>query len=116
MAGAIAAIRPTKVISFQGLGTMILANTSYLVLGTFLRVNAATSTMSMFMANLEKYAFMFNAVAICYTFIAGAAIYGLIKLSEHFSWDMDGVKKVIYSPITACVAATAMVAVTIILH
>ena len=116
MAGAIAAIRPTKVISFRGLGTMIFANTSYLVLGTFLRINAATSTMSMFMANLEKYAFMFNCVAICYTFIVGAAIYGLIKLSEKFSWNFDGVKKVIYSPITAGVVASAMVVVTFLVR
>ena len=116
MAGAIAAIRPTKVISFRGLGTMIFANTSYLVLATFIRVNTATTQFSMFMANLEKYAFMFNAVAIVYTFAAGAAIYGLIKLSEKFSWNFDGVKKVIYSPITAGVVATAMVAVTFLIR
>ena len=116
MAGAIAAIRPTKVISFKGLGTMIFANTSYLVLATFIRVNAATSTFGMFMANLEKYAFMYNAVAIIYTFAAGATIYGLIKLSEKFSWNFDGVKKVIYSPITAGVVATAMVAVTFLIR
>lgn len=116
MAGAIAAIRPTKVVSFRGLGTMIFANTSYLVLATFIRVNAATTQFSVFMANLEKYAFMFNAVAIVYTFAAGAAIYGLIKLSEKLSWNFDGVKKIIYSPITAGVVATAMVAVTFLVR
>lgn len=116
MAGAIAVIRPTNVVSFKGLGTMILANTSYLVLGTFIRVNAATAPMSVFMANLEKYAFMYNAVAIIYTFAIGAAIYGLVKLSEKFSWNFDGVKKIIYSPITAGVVATAMVTVTFIIH
>ncbi len=116
MAGAIAAIRPAKIISFRGLGTMIFANTSYLVLATFIRVNAATTQFSVFMANLEKYAFMFNAVAIVYTFAAGAAIYGLIKLSEKFSWNFDDVKKVIYSPITAGAVATAMVAVTFLVR
>ena len=116
MAGAIAAIRPTKVISFQGLGTMIFANTTYLALATFIRVNAATSTMSVFMADFEKYTFMYNAVAIAYTFALGAAIYGVLKLSEKFSLDFSGFKKVVYSPITAGVVATVMVAVTFLVR
>lgn len=116
MAGAIAAIRPTNVLSFKGLGTMVLANTSYLALATFIRVNAQTSTMSMFMANFEKYTFMYNAVAICYTFAAGAAMYGVVKLSEKFNWNFDGIKKVVYSPVTACAVASIMVAVTFIIR
>ena len=116
MAGAIAAIRPTKVISFAGLGTMILANTSYLVLATFIRVNVMTTTQAAFMANLEKYAFMFNAVAIIYTFASGALIYGVMKLAERFSWNFEGVKKIIYSPITASIVAVIMVAVTFIIR
>ena len=118
MFGALALLvmRPKQILSFKGLATFIIANTAYLVASTFIRVNVATSTLSVFMANLEKYAFMFNAVAIVYTFAAGAAIYGLIKLSEKFSWNFDGVKKVIYSPITAGVVATAMVAVTFLVR
>ena len=116
MAGAIAAIRPTKVISFRGLATMIFANTTYLALATFIRVNPATTQFTAFMANFEKYTFMFNCVAIVYTFASGAIIYGIIKLAEKFSWNFDGVKKVIYSPITAGVVASAMVVVTFLVR
>ncbi len=116
MMGALAAIRPTNVISFKGLGTMILANTSYLALATFIRVNVITSTQEVFMANFEKYTFMFNAVAIIYTFASGAAIYGVMKLAERFEWKFDGFKKVLYSPITAAVVATVMVALTFIIR
>ena len=116
MGGALAAIRPSKVISFQGLGTMILANTSYLVLSTFIRINVATSTPSMLVANIEQYVFLYNALAILYSFAAGAAIYGIMQLANRFEWKFDGVKKVIYSPITASVVATAMVVVTFLLR
>ena len=44
MGGALALIRPKKVISFAGLGTAILANTLYLATSTPLRINVATAT------------------------------------------------------------------------
>ena len=116
MMGAIAAIRPTKIISFQGLGTMILANTSYLALSSFIRMNVATTTADVFMANFEKYVFMFNAVAIVYTFASGAIIFGFLKLAERFEWKFEGVKKIIYSPITASVVASLMVIATFIIR
>ena len=116
MAGAIAAIRPTKIISFQGLGAMILANTSYLFLSSFIRMNVMTSTSEVFFGSMAEYVFMFNMVAVLYTFAAGAIIYGIMKLSEKFSWNFDGVKKVIYSPITASIVAVTMVALTFIIH
>lgn len=114
MMGALAAIRPTKIISFQGLGTMILANTSYLVFASFIRMNVMTTTFSVFMAGFEKYVFMFNAVAIIYTFASGAVIFGLLKLAEKFEWKFEGVKKIVYSPITASVVASLMVVATFI--
>ena len=116
MAGAVAAIRPKNIISFAGLATMILANTSYLVFAMFIRYNIMTTTRSIFMEGFEKYVFKFNAVAIIYTFASGSLIYGLIKLSEKFSWDFSGAKKVIYSPITASVIAVVMVTVTFLLR
>ena len=116
MGGALALFRPTNVISFKGLATMILANTTYLALATFIRINVVTSTPKMFMANFEKYTFMFNAVAILYTFAAGAAIYGIMQLANKFEWKFDGVKKIVYSPITAAVVATVMVALTFIIR
>ena len=117
MSLALLAIRPKKVISFTGLGVFILASTSYLLATTAYRLSGTTEvTSEVVIDNITKYVFTYNCVAILYAFAIGAAIFGIIKLVEHFSWNMEGVKKVIYSPITAGVVATAMVAVTIILH
>ena len=117
MSLALLAIRPKKVISFTGLGVFILASTSYLLATTAYRLSGtAEVTSEVVIDNITKYVFTYNCVAILYAFAIGAAIFGIIKLVEHFSWNMEGVKKVIYSPITAGVVATAMVAVTIILH
>lgn len=117
MSLALLAIRPKKVISFTGLGVFILASTSYLLFTTFYRLSGtAEITSQVVVDNITKYVFTYNCVAILYAFAIGAAIFGLIKLSEKFSWNMDGVKKIIYSPITAGVVATAMVAVTMVLH
>ena len=117
MALALLAIRPKKVISFTGLGVFILASTSYLLATTAYRLaGTAEVTGQVVLDNITKYVFTYNCVAILYAFAIGAAIFGIIKLAEHFSWNMDGVKKVIYSPITAGVVATAMVAVTFLVR
>ena len=111
MGVALLIIRPKKIISFAGLGTMIIANTLYLGTSTFLRMNVMTSTQSMFMANFEKYTFMFNCVAILYTFAAGALLFGVLKLAEKYEWDFSKVKKVIYHP--AFASGTAAVALVL---
>lgn len=111
MAGALAAIRPSKIISFQGLGTMIFASTSYLVLSVFIRFKFVLSPADQVMAYFEKYVFMLNCIAILYTFAFGALLFGFTKLAEKLSWNFDGVKKIIYSPITASVMASVMVVV-----
>ena len=118
MFGALALLvmRPKQILSFKGLATFIIANTAYLVASTFIRVNVATSTLSVFMANLEKYAFMFNCVAILYVFIAGLALYGLKKLAEVKEWKFEGLKKIIYSPVTAASVAAVMMVVTFVLR
>lgn len=116
MGGALALIRPKNVISFAGLGTFILANTLYLGTSTFLRVNVAAVTSAELMNNIETYVFMFNCVAILYAFAAGAAIYGIIKLAEYFSWDMSKVKKVIFHPAFAGSMATIALVVTLVLR
>ena len=117
MSLSLLAIRLKKVISFTGLGAFILASTSYLLFTTFYRLSGtAEITSQVVVDNITKYVFTYNCVAILYAFVVGAAIFGLIKLSEKFSWNMEGVKKIIYSPITAGVVATAMVVVTMVLH
>lgn len=112
---ALLAIRPKKIISFAGLGTMILANTVYLGVATFIRVDMMHSTRSFFIENFEKYTFMFNCVAILYTFAFGAILFGVIKHAEKYNWNFDKIKKVIFHPAFAGgVAAVALILTCVI--
>ena len=112
---AILAIRPKKILSFAGLGTMILANTVYLASATFLRVNVANAYRSVFIDNFETYTFMFNCVGILYSFAFGALLFGAVKLAEKYNWNFSKVKKVIYHPAFAgSVAAVALVLTVVI--
>ena len=113
---ALLVVRPKKILSFAGLGAMIIANTLYLGVSTFLRVNVMTSTQSVFMANFEKYTFMFNCVAILYTFAVGAILFGVTKLAEKYEWDFSKVKKVIYHPAFASSMAAIAVVLTIVIR
>lgn len=111
MAVSILVIRPKDVLSFRGLGTLILANTLYLSTATLLRVNILTSTPKVFWGNFEKYTFTFNMVAVLYSFAFGSALFGLVKLAEKYHWDFSKVKKVIYHP----AFASSMTAVALVL-
>ena len=116
MGVALLVIRPKKVISYAGLATFVVANTIYLGASTFLRINVGNATASQVMANIEKYMFMFNCVAILYAFVAGAAIYGIMKLAEVKQWNFSKVKQVIYHPAFASSMAVVALAVTLILR
>lgn len=116
MGVALLVIRPKKVISYAGLATFVVANTLYLTSSTFLRINVANSTASQVMANIEKYVFMFNCVAILYAFVAGAIIYGVMKLAEAKAWNFSKVKQVIYHPAFASSMAAIALVVTLILR
>ena len=113
---ALLVIRPKKVISFAGLGTFIIANTLYLGISTFLRINVANATATQVMENIQKYMFMYNCVAILYTFALGAIIYGVMKLIEVKEWNFSKVKEVIYHPAFASSIAAIAIVVTIVLH
>ena len=113
---ALLAIRPKKVISFAGLGTVILANTSYQAVGTFLRVNVMTTTRRVFMENFEKYTFKFNCVAILYTFAVGAIIFGVLKLAEKYNWNFSKIEKVIFHPAFAGSVAAVAVVLTLVIR
>lgn len=116
MGVALLVIRPKNIISFAGLATMIIANTLYLGVSTFLRIDVTHATASQFMANFEKYTFMFNCVAILYTFAAGAIIFGVMKLAEKYSWDFSKVKKVIYHPAFASGMAAIALVLTLVIR
>lgn len=116
MGVAVLIIRPKKIISFAGLATGILASTLYLGASTPLRINVTTSTFQQVMANIEKYVFMFNCVAILYMFAAGAIVYGLIKLAEAKEWKFSKVKHLIFHPAFASSVAVVAFAVTLIIH
>ena len=113
---ALLVIRPKKVISFAGLGTFIIANTLYLGISTFLRINVANATATQVMENIQKYMFMYNCVAILYTFALGAIIYGVMKLIEVKEWSFSKAKQVIYHPAFASSIAAIALVVTIVLH
>ena len=113
---ALLAIRPKKIISFAGLGTVILANTSYQAVGTFLRVNVMTTTRRVFMENFEKYTFKFNCVAILYTFAVGAIIFGVLKLAEKYNWNFSKIEKVIFHPAFAGSVAAVAVVLTLVIR
>ena len=113
---ALLIVRPKNVLSFAGLGTMIIANTLYLGVSTFIRVNPSSATASYIMENFEKYTFKFNCVAILYTFAAGAALFGLVKLAEKYNWNFDKVKKVIYHPVFASGAAALALVLTCVIR
>lgn len=116
MAGSIAVIRPKNIISFAGLGTMILANFGYLAFSTFIRVDVMTATTEQIVSNIEKYVFQYNAVAILYAFAIGAILFGVTKLAERFNWDFSKVKKVIYHPAFAGSMAAISLVVTLVLR
>ena len=116
MGVAILVIRPKQILSYQGLATMILANTMYLLASTFLRINVMNATATQVMDNIEKYVFKFNCVAILYTFAAGAILFGVTKLAEKYSWNFDKVKKVIYHPAFASSMAAVALVLTLVLR
>ena len=115
MGVALLVIRPKKILSFAGLGTLIIANTLYLGVSTFLRVDVANTYRSVFIENFEKYTFMINCVAILYSFAFGAILFGAVKLAEKYNWNFDKIKKIIYHPAFASgVAAVALVLTVVI--
>ena len=116
MGVAVLVIRPKKIVSYAGLATGILASTLYLGASTPLRINILTSTVAQVMANIEKYVFMFNCVAILYMFAAGAIVYGILKLVEVKGWNFSKVKEFFYHPAFAGSVAVVALAVTLILH
>ena len=116
MGVAILVIRPKQILSYQGLATMILANTMYLLASTFLRINVMNATAAQVMDNIEKYVFKFNCVAILYTFAAGAILFGITKLAVKFNWNFDKVKKVVYHPAFASSVAAVALVLTIVLR
>lgn len=117
MSGALLVIRPKEVVSFKGLGTFILASTSYLGLSTFYRLASQSNvTGQVVLSNIEKYVFTYNCVAILYAFIGGAIAFGLIRLAQAKNWNFSKVKELIYHPAFAGSVAAIAVAVTLILH
>jgi hypothetical protein len=113
---ALLVIRPKNVISFAGLGTMILANTLYLGVSTFVRVSVMTATQSVFVENFIKYTFTLNAIAILYTFAVGAIIFGVIKLKEKYNWNFSKIESVIYHPAFASSVAAVALVLTVVIH
>lgn len=116
MGVALLIVRPKNVISYAGLATFVIANTLYLSAGTFLRLNVFDITGEALLANITKYVFQYNCCAILYTFIAGAIIFGVMKLAEHYEWNMAKIKQIVFHPAFASSMAVIALVVTLVLH
>ena len=116
MGVAVLVIRPKKVLSYAGLATLIIANTLYLGASTFLRINVSNATASEVLGNIQQYMFMYNCVAILYSFAFGAALFGIMKLSEVKQWNFEKVKQVIYHPAFASSMSVIALVVTLVLR
>ncbi len=114
MSGALLVIRPKEVISFKGLGTFILASTTYLGFSTFYRL--ASTPGKDVLSDITKYVLTYNCVAILYAFAFGAVIYGFIKLASAKQWNFSKVKQVIYHPAFASSMAAIALVVTLVLR
>ena len=116
MGGALYLFKPTNVVSLKTFGAIVLANTLYqfsyvCISGWMVGANPFAS-----MAKWEKYLLTINCVAILYTFGFGGIAYGVIKLKQHFNWDLSKVKKVVYHPAFASSVAAVAVVLTIVLR
>ena len=116
MGVAVLVIRPKKILSYQGLATLIIASTLYLSASTFLRINVMNATSQMVLDNIEQYVLKLNCVAILYSFAFGAILFGFTKLAEKYNWNFDKVKTVIYHPAFASSMAAAALVLTLVLR
>ncbi len=116
MGVALLVVRPKKILSFAGLGTFIIANTLYLSASTFLRVDAMHATSAVFFANLEKYALTINMIAILYSFVFGAILYGVKELALKHNWNFSKIEKIVYHPAFASSACMIALLLTFVIR
>ena len=120
MGTALLIIRPTNVLSFKTLGAMIAANTAYQFSFLVIRMIAGGpnvfASVEAWQGKAEPYLWTINCIAILYTFVVGAASFGLFKLAEKYNLKAKiSLDKLIYSPITASVAVALAFVLTITL-
>lgn len=117
MFGALAAFRPDRVLSTKTFATFVLASTTYQFSYVIIRMgfggaNPFSSAESW--AGAEKYLLTINCIAMLYTLAIGSISHGIFRLMEKANFQIKfDYKKIVYSPITASVAFTIAVALTI---
>lgn len=104
--GAVAALRPTKVLSTKNLLAVAMASTSYLLTFVLLKYAIGDYADSEVLAQIEKRVFMFNFVMLLYVTTSGAIAYGVVRLVQAKKWEFNREKwqHILLNPITASVA------------
>jgi hypothetical protein len=121
--GAIAVLRPTRVLSAKSFLTVAIAGTAYMVfLIVFKQIQGIINNkpfiydLESWKAEGEEYLLTKNAAMLITTGVIGGISYGIMKLAEKMNWkfNKDTVETVLYNPITASVAVVVAVASTIL--
>ena len=118
MGSALAIFRPKNVLSLKTFAAIVVANTVYQF--SYLCVAAMNGSRNVFasyeawQSGAEKYLFTINCIAILYSLAIGAIALGVIRLIEKREWTFKfDLNKLINSPITASVAVTLAIALTV---
>ena len=117
MGTALAVFRPKNVLSLKTFAAVVVANTVY----QFVYLCVRSMTSSSVFASMEafnktgvKYLFTLNGLAIVYTLVVGSISYGIVKLAEHFNWNIKfDLNKVITHPVTVGVILALSLGLTI---
>ena len=121
MGTALLIFRPKNVLSLKTFAAIVVANTAYQL--SYLVIRMADGGANAFASAeawhelAEPYILTINFVACMYTLVIGSAAYGVFKLAEKRNWNLKfDLNKIIYSPITASVAVTLAVGLTVLLR
>lgn len=104
--GAIAIMRPTKILSPKSLFTVAMASTSYLLTFVLLKYAMGDYAANAVLGQIEKRVFMYNFVMLAYVAISGSIAYGIYQLALKLNWKFskEKISQIIASPVTASVA------------
>lgn len=120
MLGALAIVRPTKVLSAKSFATVAIASTSYLLVFLVVRQIQGTpifTDYNTWVSKGEFYLFTANAVMLLYVGVFGSIAFGISKLLELKNWNFNKElgNKILYNPITAAAVVAIALVTTVLL-
>ena len=118
MGTALIIFNPKNVLSLRTLGAIIFANTVYQF--SYLMINWAMGGTNIFASQKaweytgQHYLFTLNCVCILYSFAIGGLSYAIMKvLAKYNVSEKINIKKLIYNPIAASIAAVVAISITL---